>query len=76
MPKLIDLTGYRLGRLKVIGKWNVHQCRNDTMWLCKCECGKEVIVRGSTLRNGQSKSCGCLRAEIHGSFFDKDKSNS
>lgn len=33
------------------------------MWLCKCDCGKEIITRGSSLRNGSSKSCGCARIE-------------
>ena len=33
------------------------------MWLCKCECGKEKIIRGSHLRNGHTKSCGCLYRE-------------
>lgn len=31
----------------------------NTKWLCKCECGNKVIVKGSLLRNGTTKSCGC-----------------
>ncbi len=27
-------------------------------WLCKCDCGAQVIVRGSNLRYGSTKSCG------------------
>ena len=30
------------------------------MWLCKCECGTEKNYRGSHLRSGHTKSCGCL----------------
>ena len=30
-------------------------------YLCRCVCGKEKLVQGSTLRNGRSKSCGCVR---------------
>lgn len=30
------------------------------MWLCKCECGKQKSVLGSSLRSGHTKSCGCL----------------
>lgn len=28
-------------------------------WLCKCECGKGKIVRGASLLNGDTSSCGC-----------------
>lgn len=28
-------------------------------WLCKCDCGKEKLVRSSCLRGGKTKSCGC-----------------
>ena len=30
-----------------------------TRWLCKCDCGKDVIVLASNLVRGLSKSCGC-----------------
>ena len=33
-------------------------------YLCKCSCGNIRTVRGSSLRNGTSKSCGCLNKEI------------
>ena len=39
------------------------------MWLCQCDCGKEVIVRGASLTTGNTKSCGCLttaNAVTHG----------
>lgn len=29
-------------------------------WKCKCECGKEVVVCGSNMMSGETKSCGCL----------------
>lgn len=32
-------------------------------WVCKCDCGKEKIVRSYDLRDGKVKSCGCLHAE-------------
>lgn len=33
----------------------------NPLWLCKCECGKELAVRQSNLQNGWTRSCGCLR---------------
>lgn len=28
-------------------------------WLCKCECGRELRVKGTNLLHGGSKGCGC-----------------
>lgn len=36
-----------------------------TLWLCKCDCGKEKIIRSDSLRQGNSKSCGCVSKKIH-----------
>ena len=36
---------------------------NRAQWLCKCKCGNEIIVRGKSLRNGNTKSCGCYQKE-------------
>lgn len=30
-------------------------------WKCLCDCGNYTIVRGSNLKNGAVKSCGCLQ---------------
>lgn len=32
-----------------------------TAWICVCECGNEVAVKGTQLRSGCRRSCGCLR---------------
>lgn len=42
-------------------------------WHCKCTCGNEKDVRGNSLRNGHTQSCGCLqreRATTHGLTID------
>lgn len=66
MPKLIDIKGQRFGRLVVVervkNKWKNH----GSYWLCKCDCGKEKIVESHNLRNGSTKSCGCLNDEKRG----------
>jgi len=59
--KLIDITGQKFGRLTVIKR--VNSVNDSTMYLCKCECGKEKIINGAHLRRGKTKSCGCLHKE-------------
>lgn len=57
-----DLTGLTFGRLTVIecaGK-NVHR---ESLWRCKCACGKETTVIRGNLRNGNTLSCGCYGRE-------------
>lgn len=61
MSKLIDLTGQRFGRLTVIKK--IPSYNTNARWLCRCDCGKETAVLGTTLRRGESQSCGCFRAD-------------
>lgn len=62
MFKAPDLTGQKFNRLTVIKRHGTTSNRKAT-WLCKCECGKkEVIVATDNLKNGNSKSCGCLNA--------------
>lgn len=65
MPKLIDLIDKVFGRLIAI-KRVANSKQNQSMWLCKCNCKykTERIVLGNDLRNGHTKSCGCLRKEI------------
>lgn len=35
-----------------------------TLWKCQCECGNTITVRAPHLKNGNTKSCGCLRDEV------------
>ena len=62
MSKFIDLTGQRFGRLLVMHHYGKSKNWQST-WLCKCDCGAEVVVVSQDLRNGHTKSCGCLRKE-------------
>ena len=32
------------------------------MWLCRCDCGGEIIAKGTNLRNGGTTSCGCTKS--------------
>lgn len=32
------------------------------MWLCRCDCGKEKVILGKSMRSGFTTSCGCYGA--------------
>lgn len=70
MPKLIDITGERFGRLTVLshcGNRKIGRAGNEyatrVLWLCRCDCGNLAVVMGQNLRGGLTRSCGCLRTE-------------
>jgi hypothetical protein len=62
MSKYKDLTGQKFGRLTVI-KHAGRDNQRMALWECVCECGNRIITRGTSLRYGSPKSCGCLRIE-------------
>ena len=67
-----DLTGHRFGRLLVLSLVNDVAGENiPTRWLCRCDCGREVVVRGYNLKSGQTRSCGCLQREMAGKYCFK-----
>jgi hypothetical protein len=57
----IDLTGQRFGRLTVL---SLYKSGRHTTWNCICNCGKSIIVRSDSLRNGHTQSCGCYNRDI------------
>lgn len=63
MPKLIDLTNKIFGKLIVIKRDTTNTKEGKPKWLCQCECGNIISVAGKDLRNGHTKSCGCLQKE-------------
>ena len=67
MAKFMDLTDQRFSKLIVISR-AVNNTRN-TRWNCKCDCGRKCVVTACNLRNGHTKSCGCVRALTMGNTF-------
>lgn len=62
MRKLINITGNHYGRLVVIKRSYIDKGKH-IRWECLCECGKFVYIRAQSLKNGHTKSCGCLNTE-------------
>lgn len=64
MARVINEAGNRYGRLRVISEHIYNPPRQSAFWLCVCDCGKETIVGGPSLRKGNTKSCGCLQRDV------------
>ena len=56
-----SLVGKKIGKLTVIKK--DENSKRRSRYLCRCDCGKEKIILGQSLKSGNTKSCGCLISE-------------
>ena len=79
MAQFQDLTGMKFGELTVLYRGNdyILPCgKHQTMWVCKCSCGKIITTRALQLKNGDSISCGHKQKEIVSSIAkNKKKTN-
>lgn len=50
---------FRLTAIKKVDRKNDHHA----YWLCRCDCGNEIVVRKDSLESGHAKSCGCYLQE-------------
>jgi hypothetical protein len=73
MGAFMDMTGREFTRLRVVGfgGWAGNGNARLSAWRCVCAedlggCGRETVVRVSKLKNGHTKSCGCLRDDSRG----------
>ena len=60
--RIKDLSGQTFGKLKVIRRASENR-HGRVGWVCECKCGNECIVTGHELKQGKTKSCGCLKKE-------------
>lgn len=67
-----DLSGKVFGKLTVLREAPRNR-KKDIQWACLCECGTKAVVGGGQLREGRTKSCGCLRHEQHNLGDDREK---
>lgn len=65
MPKqtgsqVADLIGKRFGKLIVTGDSGQRSGSGEILWLCKCDCGGELLTVRNRLISGYAASCGCV----------------
>ena len=76
-----DLKGIRFGRLTVSHRAENQRTKSGrslVVWHCVCDCGKEIDVRAQKLKDGNTRSCGCLnrekvieRSSEHGLYYTR-----
>lgn len=65
---LNEIAGTRYGRLTIIGESETKKFKDGKpkqMALCRCDCGTEKPQSFVAVKNGNTKSCGCLKRENH-----------
>jgi hypothetical protein len=71
--KRLDLTGQTFSKLTVVSFAGLQNKRR--MWNCDCACGSTKVIAGNRLRNGGTRSCGCLPcrvpSDLTGQIFDR-----
>ena len=68
MTSRLYLEGKKFGRLNVV-KFVGMSRGHDSEFLCKCDCGEIRIVRGYSLKIGNTTSCGCYQKEVCSATF-------
>lgn len=56
----VDLTGQRFGKLTVIKRECSTLVLGAWIWLCKCDCGRQVVAPTNRLRAKRVWHCGCM----------------
>ena len=69
MPKALDITNKRFGKLIAIKK--MPSKNGKTYWLCKCDCGEEKEIQTCHLTSGVTTSCGKCR--VNPLFKEEEK---
>ena len=59
--RFLGLTGRVFGRLTVLSLVGMSRC--GARYRVRCTCGQTFEVRGTSLTNGNTRSCGCLHID-------------
>ena len=59
--KKLNLTGQRFGSLTVLRP--AENVGGKTAWVCRCDCGQEIVAKTYHLRDGHTKNCGCVAGQ-------------
>lgn len=61
--KRLDLAGIQLGHLTVLEATDHRSSQGNIIWRCRCDCGNEILLPSSSIRNSHIADCGCRRSK-------------
>ena len=61
--RLVPMINKKFGKLLALKRVFPKKNSEHAFYKCKCDCGSTVIVDGALLRNGNTKSCGCIKSK-------------
>lgn len=59
--KKLEIIGKKYSKLTVLSEYSERTNAGKVQFNCICDCGNKVVVIGSKLINGHTKSCKCLQ---------------
>ena len=74
MPRLVDRTGQRFGKLLVLARNGTNHYKK-VLWRCRCDCGNETDVVAGALVTGNTSSCGCVIPNLKHGGWNKSSYN-
>ena len=57
--RAVDRRGQRSGKLFILYRHNENSKNNIAQWVCRCDCGTELVVRSDLLEAQEKTCCGC-----------------
>lgn len=67
-----NIAGQKFGRLTALAPFG-KTTQRGILWQAVCDCGSCIVVRGASLRDGSTKSCGCLKNDLSAERFRDTK---
>lgn len=66
-----DMTGQVFGRLTVLEYSHSTHNGGHSYWKCQCECGNIITTVRARLKDGRTRSCGCLQRDLAKERYSK-----
>lgn len=74
--KYKDMKNQKFGRLTALQRSPRTNPKGQAYWICRCDCGRLLVVRGDNLRRGNATQCSaCFRRGRLSAFIEGSEEN-